>query len=151
MSNTLQHHGIVGQKWGVRRYQNADGTLTAAGKKHQVAVEQRVSQKQSEREKIVDFKKRGTLSDADLQKKINRLKMEKELRQLTDEEVRPGKAFVKSVMTEAGKRALTTALTGAFLFAGKSLVDGGMKSYDSKQSYYKDFGSAIFNGGPKKK
>ena len=29
----LTHHGIKGQKWGVRRYQNNDGTLTAAGKK----------------------------------------------------------------------------------------------------------------------
>lgn len=28
----LNHHGILGQKWGVRRYQNEDGTLTAAGK-----------------------------------------------------------------------------------------------------------------------
>ena len=27
------HHGVKGQKWGVRRYQNSDGTLTAAGKK----------------------------------------------------------------------------------------------------------------------
>ena len=29
----LQHWGIKGQKWGIRRYQNPDGTLTAAGKK----------------------------------------------------------------------------------------------------------------------
>ena len=28
----LMHHGVKGQKWGVRRYQNEDGTLTAAGK-----------------------------------------------------------------------------------------------------------------------
>lgn len=27
----LAHHGILGMKWGVRRYQNADGTLTAEG------------------------------------------------------------------------------------------------------------------------
>ena len=29
----LAHHGILGMKWGVRRYQNEDGTLTSAGKK----------------------------------------------------------------------------------------------------------------------
>lgn len=32
-SNSLCHYGIKGQKWGVRRYQNPDGTLTAKGKK----------------------------------------------------------------------------------------------------------------------
>lgn len=30
----LEHHGILGMRWGVRRYQNKDGSLTAAGKKH---------------------------------------------------------------------------------------------------------------------
>lgn len=30
--NYLSHHGVKGQKWGVRRYQNYDGTLTAAGR-----------------------------------------------------------------------------------------------------------------------
>ena len=32
-TNVLTHHGILGMKWGVRRYQNEDGTLTEAGKK----------------------------------------------------------------------------------------------------------------------
>jgi len=31
--NELYHHGIKGQKWGVRRFQNQDGSLTSAGKK----------------------------------------------------------------------------------------------------------------------
>lgn len=30
----LAHYGVIGQKWGIRRYQNKDGGLTALGKKH---------------------------------------------------------------------------------------------------------------------
>ena len=35
--NELCHHGIKGQKWGVRRYQYTDGSLTPMGKKRQTA------------------------------------------------------------------------------------------------------------------
>lgn len=33
-NNYLIHHGIKGQKWGIRRYQNKNGTLTPEGKEH---------------------------------------------------------------------------------------------------------------------
>ena len=37
----LAHHGILGQKWGVRRYQNKDGSLTAAGRRHVKQIEKK--------------------------------------------------------------------------------------------------------------
>lgn len=46
----LQHHGVVGMKWGVRRYQNKDGTLTDAGKKrHERDVRENLAKKKENR------------------------------------------------------------------------------------------------------
>lgn len=41
----LMHHGILGQKWGIRRYQNPDGSLTEAGKKRYLDSEGKLNKK----------------------------------------------------------------------------------------------------------
>lgn len=48
--NELQHHGIKGQKWGVRKYQYADGSLTPAGRKrYNDSTSERVSSMMSQK------------------------------------------------------------------------------------------------------
>lgn len=80
----LCHWGIKGMKWGVRRYQNKDGTLTAAGKKHYAGD----GNAGSEDEPKVEYapKRSGRnaedYSDDELRSRINRLQMEKQYRDL---------------------------------------------------------------------
>lgn len=53
----LYHHGIKGQKWGVRRYQNKDGTLTPAGKKRRSENEVDDGDKPVEKKKLSNKQK----------------------------------------------------------------------------------------------
>lgn len=66
-SEYLEHHGIKGQKWGVRRYQNPDGSLTSAGaRRYGVDSNGKMSaegKKKYEKDKLkADFKS-GALKD----------------------------------------------------------------------------------------
>mgnify|MGYP007085927131 CR=1 FL=1 len=126
----LKHYGVLGMKWGVRR------TPTQLGHKTK-------EQKLSEKKKKVDSKNRGTLTVDQLKKKIERLQMEKQLRELTESELNPGRKAVKSASSQIGTKVATTAISGALLY--------GIKAAVTKQFDTREFGNAVFNGGPKKK
>lgn len=118
----LCHHGVKGMHWGVRRYQNKDGTLTARGKA-------RVSQ--DAHAETTTNQSRKSMSNTELKSRIERLKLEKELKSLERDTVDDGKAFVKDVMTAIGKKTATQVGTGVAIFAIKSAFEGELDIKDA--------------------
>lgn len=68
----LEHFGVKGMKWGVRRYQNADGTLTAAGKdrlaKYKFKEENRVNKQKTSYQNAVNRRAKRRAKTGALQK-----------------------------------------------------------------------------------
>lgn len=135
MYNELRHTGVIGMKWGIRRYQNEDGTLTEEGKRRKRHAEKRAKQKS-------DSRNVGSLTTVEIQEKIQRLQLEKQLRELTDEQIYPGKVYAERILKDVGTRVLSTVLVGAAMYGAKAIAS---KSFDRKE-----LGNAIFNGGKKK-
>lgn len=109
--NELTHWGILGMKWGVRRYQNKDGSLTPAGKKRQKAkeaeVEETPEQKRARLLKSTDanelYKERALLTTAEINERLSRIDTERRLGEVAARTKKTGMERLDKVLKTARK------------------------------------------------
>ena len=110
--NELYHHGIKGQKWGVRRFQNKDGTRTSAGKRR-------------EKENV------SSMSDQELRDKINRMNLENRYHNLSNGRSSSGLDIAeKSVKVGSSAHNIAGNISKA-RGKGSSATDVVSKSFDT--------------------
>lgn len=122
----LYHHGIKGQKWGVRRYRNKDGTLTPAGKKRYADDSGDISEPEKSKHRLnleTKFKKAGLSDEEAVKQADKRIRTEKilaavgvttvaattayvvhkHLKEKSDSYIKAGDSLLRIEMTDEGK------------------------------------------------
>lgn len=133
-TDLLEHYGVKGMHWGVRnpetlrRYANerkarkarktdaknirAKKKLAKQNRKKQEVVnkERRASIKA---DRLQANKNRSLLSDAELNRRITRLQREKQLNDLTNAELKPGRTAIKNALVGVGTRTISATTSNA--------------------------------------
>lgn len=88
----LEHHGVKGQKWGVRKA--VKNGVANVKKSHELNTQSR----QREKSWTTTYKKRGSMSTTDLKRTVERLRLENELNRLATEATASQRAKSKAIM-----------------------------------------------------
>lgn len=139
----LYHYGILGQKWGVRRYQNEDGSLTKAGKNRQSKRDKRASKyiaKADRIQKDIDKLQSKNKQSKHIQRKIEKLEQHKEENLKDAETKKQGKLTRKEKYMIAGAAVAAAYATYIFLDSGGAtrLIEKGKAALGKDISFNKN-------------
>lgn len=126
MNDELYHHGVKGMKWGVRRYQNKDGSLTAAGKKR-AKNKTRGWSKDAKRANAIKKKSVHQMTNAELKELNKRMNLEQEYRRLNPNKIKKGVAVAGAIAGGLGTVASLYNNSQNLIRIGRKIVRGVSK------------------------
>lgn len=117
----LEHYGVKGMKWGARK-RSKTRVSSSGARSTSPNPSSKVSAPTTRDKRVKVLKNRRELSDSDIKDFTSRLQSEKQLKALLDEDVSPGRTFIKKVMSDAGKQAATKLATNAIIYGTTKTV-----------------------------
>ena len=138
METYLAHAGVRGMKWGIRRYQNSDGTLTEAGRlrySRQMTKKRKASAKKAAKRTADETSKPrdvSSMSDQEIRDFLNRRDLEKRyLDAVAPKTIEQGESATKRFMKKFGSNLADNLIKEATKKIAKDIVSGVLGSSDS--------------------
>lgn len=133
MDDVLIHYGILGMKWGVRRYQNKDGSLTSAGKKRYKNNDdiKEAPQKNTEEPKKKSVK---DMSDEELRREVNRMQLEQNYLRMTGQNIEKGKSAAEIALGKMKESFVSTVAQKSGQILAERLVNSMLGVKDNKDN-----------------